>query len=83
MLRLVRVRETTVTDVLIDVQEGDDAEAMVQAYHGLHGLEAEFPYYESEYEDITDKVNARAMAMHDIRLAADDYDRDELLKEIG
>lgn len=83
MLRLVRVRELTITDVLIDVQEGDDAEAMVQAYHGLHGLEAEFPYYESEYEDITIEADKRAMAMHDIRLTADDYDRDELLEEIG
>ena len=55
MLRLVRVTETTVTDVLVDVQEGQDPEEIVTDYQNEVGVDSNRSHTEWECQDITGK----------------------------
>lgn len=58
---LVRITETTVTVVMVDAGNREEAEAIAQEYHGDYGLDdARNPYYESEYEDITSQWGDKA-----------------------
>lgn len=58
---LVRITETTVTVVMIDAKDSEEAKALAQDYHGEYGLDsARNPYYESQYEDITSQWGDKA-----------------------
>ena len=84
MKRLVRVTETTITDILIECNDDDNAEALVQAYYGLYGIDPVSNYSETNFEDITEKDGGEIIAENpDMTLNKGDYDREMLLKEIG
>ena len=51
---LVRITETTVTVVMIDAKDNEEAKALAQDHHGEYGLDStRSSYYENQYEDIT------------------------------
>ena len=55
MLRLVRVTETTVTDVLVDIQESQNPEEIVTDYQNEVGIDSNRSHTEWEGQDITGK----------------------------
>ena len=58
---LVRITETTITVVMVDAKDNEEAKALAQDYHGEYGLDsARNPYYESQYEDITSQWGDKA-----------------------
>lgn len=83
MKRMIYVKETIQTYVLVDVDENVDAERLVQAIHGSYGIESKNSSYESSYLDVTGAFSSqKAMEeFADISFGKDEYDLDELERE--
>lgn len=83
MKRMIYVKETIQTYVLVDVDEDVDAERLVQAIHGTYGIETKNSSYESSYLDVTGTFSSQQAMEHfaDISFGKDEYDLDELERE--
>lgn len=82
MKKMILVTETTLTHVLVDVDEDVDAEILVQAIHGNYGIESKSSYYESDYRDVTERFTEDEMeAFADISFGKDEYNLEELERE--
>lgn len=82
MLRIVRLTETITTDVLVEIDEGQDAEDIVCAIQNAYDFDTNKGSYESDYEDITDEFgfkDEKSMKLFaDITYLKKDYRMEDL-----
>lgn len=83
MLRMVRITETITTDVLVEIDEGQDAEDIVSAIQAAYDFDTiRAGCYEHNCKDITDECNFKDVAdmeaFANITFMKDDYRMEDL-----
>lgn len=83
MLRIVRLTETITTDVLVEIDEGQDAEDIVSAIQNAYDFDtAKSGCYDSDYKDITDEFGFKdeksMKSFADITYLKKDYRMEDL-----